>query len=63
MNKQDKAKLFEMLTDLKDFEQQFKQVTDYDEENEIIKNLLSVMFYGQHYIDEMLEIVKNDLEK
>lgn len=63
MNKQDKAKLFEMLTDLKDFEQQFKQVTDYDEENEIIKNLLSVMFYGQHYIDEMLKIVRNDLEK
>lgn len=63
MNKQDKAKLFEMLTDLKDFEQQFKQVNNYDEENKIIKNLLSIVFYGQHYIDEMLEIVRNDLEK
>lgn len=63
MNKQDKAKLFEMLTDLKDFEQQFKQVNNYDEENKIIKNLLSTMFYGQHYIDEMLEIIRNDLEK
>lgn len=57
MNKQDKANMFQMLTDLKDFEAQFKQVTDYDEETEIIKNLLSVMFYGQHYVDKMLEIV------
>lgn len=57
MNNLDKANIFQMLTDLKDFETQFKQVTDYDEETEIIKNLLSVMFYGQHYIDKMLEIV------
>lgn len=58
MNKQDKANMFQMLIDLKDFETQFKQVTDYDEETEIIKNMLSVMFYGQHYIDKMLSIVK-----
>lgn len=58
MNKEDKANLFQMLADLKDFETQFKQVNDYDEETEIIKNMLSVMFYGQHYIDKMLSIVK-----
>ena len=51
--KEKQAQLFEMLTDLKDFEQQFKQVNDYDEETEIVKNLLGVMFYGQHYIDKM----------
>ena len=58
MNKKDKANMFQMLTDLKDFETQFKQVNDYDEETEIIKNMLSAMFYGQHYIDKMLSIVK-----
>lgn len=58
MTKKDKANMFQMLTDLKDFETQFKQVNDYDEETEIIKNMLSVMFYGQHYIDKMLSIVK-----
>lgn len=58
MTKEDKANIFKMLTDLKDFETQFKQVNDYDEETEIIKNMLSVMFYGQHYIDKMLSIVK-----
>ena len=58
MNKQDKTNMFQMLIDLKDFETQFKQVTNYDEETEIIKNMLSVMFYGQHYIDKGLNIVK-----
>lgn len=58
MTKEDKANIFQMLTDLKDFETQFKQVNDYDEETEIIKNMLSVMFYGQHYIDKMLSIIK-----
>lgn len=60
--KEKQAQLFEMLTDLKDFEQQFKQVNDYDEETEIVKNLLGVMFYGQHYIDKMLEIVTSKSE-
>lgn len=62
--KEKQAQLFEMLTDLKDFEQQFKhkQVNDYDEETEIVKNLLGVMFYGQHYIDKMLEIVTSESE-
>lgn len=62
MTKEDKANMFQMLTDLKDFEQQFKQVNDYDEETEIVKNLLEVMFYGQHYIDKMLEIVTSESE-
>lgn len=57
MNNLDKEKLFQMLTDLKDFETQFKQVKNYDDENNIIQNLLYVMFYGRHYIDKMLEIV------
>ena len=61
--KEKQAQLFEMLTDLKDFEQQFKQVNDYDEETEIVKNLLGVMFYGQHYIDKMLEIVTSESEE
>lgn len=60
--KEKQAQLFEMLTDLKDFEQQFKQVNDYDEETEIVKNLLGVMFYGQHYIDKMLEIITSESE-
>lgn len=60
--KEKQAQLFEMLTDLKDFEQKFKQVNDYDEETEIVKNLLGVMFYGQHYIDKMLEIVTSESE-
>ena len=58
MNKEDQANIFQMLNDLKDFETQFKQVTDYDEETKIIRNMLSVMFYGQHYIDKILSIVK-----
>ena len=58
MNKEDQANIFQMLIDLKDFETQFKQVKEYEEEDEIIKNMLSVMFYGQHYIDKMLSIVK-----
>ena len=62
MTKEDKANMFQMLTDLKDFEQQFKQVNDYDEETEIVKNLLEVMLYGQHYIDKMLEIVTSKSE-
>lgn len=62
MTKEDKANMFQMLTDLKDFEQQFKQVNDYDEETEIVKNLLEVMFYGQHYIDKMLEIITGESE-
>ncbi|WP_290032801.1 hypothetical protein [Ligilactobacillus cholophilus] len=57
MNNLDKEKLFQMLADLKDFETQFKQVKNYDDENNIIQNLLYVMFYGRHYIDKMLEIV------
>ena len=57
MNNLDKEKLFQMLADLKDFETQFKQVKNYDNENNIIQNLLYVMFYGRHYIDKMLEIV------
>lgn len=61
--KEKQAQLFEMLTDLKDFEQQFKQVNDYDEETEIVKNLLGVMFYGQHYIDKMLEIITSESEE
>ena len=60
--KEKQAQLFEMLIDLKDFEQQFKQVNDYDEETEIVKDLLGVMFYGQHYIDKMLEIVASESE-
>ena len=58
MTKEDETKMFQMLIDLKDFETQFKQVNNYNEETEIIKNMLSVMFYGQHYIDKMLSIVK-----
>lgn len=63
MTKEDKANMFQMLTDLKDFEQQFKQVNDYNEETEIVKNLLGVMFYGQHYIDKMLEIITSESEE
>ena len=44
MNEQDKANMLQMLTDLKDFEQQFKQVTDYDEETEIIKKCFGLCF-------------------
>ena len=61
MNKKQKQ-LFEMLIDLKDFEQLIGQAKNENEKIEVINKMLLAMFCEPHYIDRMLKIVTNESE-
>lgn len=61
MNKKQKQ-LFEMLIDLKDFEQLIGQAKNENEKIEVINKMLLAMFGEPHYIDRMLKIVTNESE-
>ena len=61
MNKKQKQ-LFEMLIDLKDFEQLIGQAKNESEKIEMINKMLLAMFGEPHYIDRMLKIVTNESE-
>ena len=61
--KEKQAQLFEMLTDLKDFDQQIKQAKSNSEKTKIVNKMLLVMFCEPNYIDKMLEIVNTESEK
>lgn len=62
MNKKQK-RLFEMLIDLKDFEQLIGQAKDESEKIEMVNKMLLAMFGEPHYIDRMLKIVTNESEE
>ena len=62
MNKK-QEQLFEMLIDLKDFEQLIGQSKNENEKIEMINKMLLVMFGEPHYIDRMLKIVTNESEE
>ena len=62
MNKKQK-RLFEMLIDLKDFEQLIGQAKDESEKIEMVNKMLLAMFGERHYIDRMLKIVTNESEE
>ena len=62
MNKKQKQ-LFEMLIDLKDFEQLIGQAKNESEKIEMINKMLLAMFGEPHYIDRMLKIVTNESEE
>ena len=62
MNKKQKQ-LFEMLIDLKDFEQLIGQAKNESEKIEMINNMLLAMFGEPHYIDRMLKIVTGESEE
>lgn len=61
--KEKQAQLFEMLTDLKDFDQQIKQAKSNSEKTKIVNKMLLIMFCEPNYIDKMLEIVNTESEK
>ncbi|OAP98930.1 hypothetical protein [Ligilactobacillus aviarius] len=62
MNKKQKQ-LFEMLIDLKDFEQLIGQAKNESEKIEMINKMLLAMFGEPHYIDRMLKIVTGESEE
>ena len=62
MNKKQK-RLFEMLIDLKDFEQLIGQAKDESEKIEMVNKMLLVMFGEPHYIDRMLKIITDESEE
>ena len=62
MNKKQKQ-LFEMLIDLKDFEQLIGQAKNENEKIEVINKMLLAMFGEPHYIDRMHKIVTNESEE
>ena len=62
MNKKQKQ-LFEMLIDLKDFEQLIEQAKNENEKIEMINKMLLAMFGEPHYIDRMLKIVTDESEE
>lgn len=61
--KEKQAQLFEMLTDLKDFDQQIKQAKSNSEKTKIVNKMLLVMFCEPNYIDKMLEILNTESEE
>lgn len=62
MNKKQKQ-LFEMLIDLKDFEQLIGQAKNESEKIEMVNKMLLAMFGEPHYIDRMLKIVTDESEE
>lgn len=62
MNKKQKQ-LFEMLIDLKDFEQLIGQAKNESEKIEMVNKMLLAMFGEPHYIDKMLKIVTDESEE